>query len=104
MRLGDPGVRDGWVKGRTVVMAGASVITMGPDGDFVGDIVIRDDRIVALGSGRARRRPAGRRVARHGGSQGWVTATFMPRRARYEALPGQRVLRRRSPRADRDVG
>ena len=49
MRLGDPEVQDGWVKGRTVVMAGASVITMGPDGDFVGDIVIRDDRIVAVG-------------------------------------------------------
>ena len=48
MRLGDPEVRDGWVKGRTVVLTGASVITMGPEGDFVGDIVIRDDRIVAV--------------------------------------------------------
>lgn len=34
------------MKGRAVVQAGASVITLGPDGDLVGDIVIRDDRIV----------------------------------------------------------
>jgi 5-methylthioadenosine/S-adenosylhomocysteine deaminase len=51
MRLGRPEVVDGWVKGRAVVLEGASVITMGPDGDFVGDIVIRDDRIAAVGAG-----------------------------------------------------
>jgi 5-methylthioadenosine/S-adenosylhomocysteine deaminase len=51
VRLGDPEVGDGWVNGRTVVLSGASVITMGPDRDLVGDIVIRDDRIVALGIG-----------------------------------------------------
>lgn len=49
MRLGEPEVGDGWVEGRTVVLAGASVITMGPDGDLVGDVVMRDDRIVAVG-------------------------------------------------------
>ena len=49
MRLGEPGVREAWVRGRSVVLTGASVITMGPDGDLVGDIVIRDDRIVAVG-------------------------------------------------------
>jgi cytosine/adenosine deaminase-related metal-dependent hydrolase len=49
MNLGEPGVRDGWVPGRTVVRAGASVITMGPHGDLVGDVVVRDDRIVAVG-------------------------------------------------------
>ena len=49
VKLGDPDVGDGWVKGRTVVLAGASVITMGPDGDLVGDVVVRDDRIVAVG-------------------------------------------------------
>lgn len=48
MRLGEPEVRDGWDEGRTVVLAGASVITMGPEGDLVGDVVIRDDRIVAV--------------------------------------------------------
>lgn len=49
MRVGEPEVSDGWVRGRTVVLAGASVITGGPDGDLVGDVVIRDDRIVAVG-------------------------------------------------------
>ena len=48
MRLGEPEVRDGWQQGRTVVLAGASIITMGPEGDLVGDIVIRGDRIVAV--------------------------------------------------------
>ena len=50
MRLGEREVRDGWAEGRTVVLAGASVITMGPEGDVVGDVVIRDDRIVAVGA------------------------------------------------------
>src|ERR687885_1955059 len=45
VRLGEPELTDGWVNGRTVVLAGASVITMGPDGDFV----IRNDRILAVG-------------------------------------------------------
>lgn len=49
VRLGEPEVQDGWVAGRSVVLAGASVITMGPEGDFVGDVVIRDNRIVAVG-------------------------------------------------------
>lgn len=48
MRLGEPGVRDGWLEGRTIVLAGASVITMGPEGDLVGDIVLQGDRIVAV--------------------------------------------------------
>ena len=51
MRLGEPEVRDGWVEGRTVFLSGASVVTMGPDDDLVGDVVIRDDRIVAVGPG-----------------------------------------------------
>ena len=42
MRFGAPEVQAGWVQGRTVVLAAASVITMGPDGDLVGDIVISD--------------------------------------------------------------
>jgi predicted amidohydrolase YtcJ len=49
VRLGEPEVTNGWVNGRTVVLAGASIITMGPDGDFLGDVVIRDDRILAVG-------------------------------------------------------
>lgn len=49
VRLGEPAVRNGWAKGRTAVLAGASVITMGPSGDLVGDVVIRDGRIVAVG-------------------------------------------------------
>jgi 5-methylthioadenosine/S-adenosylhomocysteine deaminase len=47
--LGEPAVHDGWMKGRAVVLAGAGVITMGPDGDLVGDIVVRDGRVVAVG-------------------------------------------------------
>lgn len=50
MRLGEPVIPEAWVHGRTVVLGGASVITMGPDGDLVGDVVIRDDRIVAVGA------------------------------------------------------
>ena len=49
VRLGEPAVGDGWVQGRTVVLAGASVITMGPGGDLVGDVVVRDGRILAVG-------------------------------------------------------
>ena len=49
LKLGQPAVQDGWKEGRTVVLAGASVITMGPDGDLVGDVVIHDGRIVAVG-------------------------------------------------------
>ena len=59
VRLGEPAVRDGWVKGRPVVLAGASVITMGPDGDLVGDVVIRDGRIVAVGVEAGAEAPAG---------------------------------------------
>jgi len=51
VRLGAPEVREGWQAGRTVVLAGASVITMTAGGDVVGDIVIRDDRIVGVGVG-----------------------------------------------------
>jgi 5-methylthioadenosine/S-adenosylhomocysteine deaminase len=51
MRFGAPEVQAGWVQGRTVVLGAASVITMGPDGDLVGDIVIRGDRIVEVGVG-----------------------------------------------------
>jgi cytosine/adenosine deaminase-related metal-dependent hydrolase len=51
MRFGAPEVQAGWVEGRTIVVAGASVITMGPNGDFVGDVVLRDDHIVAVGIG-----------------------------------------------------
>ena len=51
MRLGAAEVREAWNVGRTIVLGGASVITMGPDGDLVGDLVIRDDRIVAVGAG-----------------------------------------------------
>ena len=53
MEVGEPEVTHGWVSGRTVVLTEASVITMGPDGDLVGDVVIRDDRIVAVGVGAA---------------------------------------------------
>jgi cytosine/adenosine deaminase-related metal-dependent hydrolase len=49
MRLGEADVREGWLTGRTVVLEAASIITMGPGGDLVGDVVIRDDRIVAVG-------------------------------------------------------
>lgn len=47
LRLGEPVVGEGWLKGRTIVLERASVITMGPVGDLVGDVVIRDDGIVA---------------------------------------------------------
>jgi cytosine/adenosine deaminase-related metal-dependent hydrolase len=36
------------VAGRTIVLAGASIVTMGAAGDLVGDLVIRDDRIIAI--------------------------------------------------------
>ena len=51
MRFGAPEVEAGWVEGRTIVVADASVITIGPEGDFVGDVVMRDDYIVAVGVG-----------------------------------------------------
>lgn len=51
MRFGSPEVKAGWVEGRTIVVAEASVITTGPDGDLVGDVVLRDDSIVAAGVG-----------------------------------------------------
>ncbi len=51
MRFGSSEARAGWVLGRTIVIADASIITMGSTGDLVGDIVLRDDRIVAIGIG-----------------------------------------------------
>jgi cytosine/adenosine deaminase-related metal-dependent hydrolase len=50
MRLGTPEVTAGWTEGRTIVLAGASIITMGPLGDLVGDLVLQGDRIVAVGA------------------------------------------------------
>ena len=51
MRFGSSEARAGWVVGRTIVIADASIITMGSAGDLVGDIVLRGDRIVAVGIG-----------------------------------------------------
>lgn len=57
MRLGAPEVEAGWSPARTVVFTDASVVTMGPAGDLVGDVVLRDDRIVAVGASIASQVP-----------------------------------------------
>ncbi|WP_033340933.1 amidohydrolase family protein [Catenuloplanes japonicus] len=47
-----------WTPGRSVVLRGASVITMDPGtGDFVGDVVITGDTIGAVGPGAASTAP-----------------------------------------------
>ncbi|WP_305787672.1 amidohydrolase family protein [Symbioplanes lichenis] len=52
MNISDRLVPGDWTPGRSMMLSGASVITMDPEaGDFVGDVVVTGDTITAAGPG-----------------------------------------------------